>query len=295
VQGRERHRYYCPTCLRKTLTVRERDGMFSCWAGCARRDILRSLGLISTYVPSASSPYHHKNQYPYSTGTDIHDLWDCEGEKLPEPEHLEFVRIVPPPGPYSSSVRGNGEEGIETLYWYSPEQYVRRIDIFCESGQRKVVYPMHWDGKKWAVGKGSAPWPPYMLSHCLRENVNPYANAILVVEGEKCVRALTSIGIGAITLQGSEWHSDEAMTFLFDCLGALYPVFLRDEDEPGMRKAEWVANHRENPYQSTVVLSPCDFIREPKEGWDAADILSILPPPAFLAVLSQAANERLNA
>lgn len=95
-------------------------------------------------------------------------------------------------------------DGRPTVYRYTPTFAVIRFDF--AGGREKTFRPVHRDPDGWRVGDPSGPLPLYNLEAAHD------ADAVWIVEGEKCVEAMRAIGLVAVTsahgakgAQRSDW------------------------------------------------------------------------------------------
>jgi putative DNA primase/helicase len=94
----------------------------------------------------------------------------------------------------------------ETRYYYSKTQWVSRFewpDLNHPKGHDKTIRQGHCknNGKqKWSKGEGE--WLPYRMEEA---SVHAKGKWLLAVEGEECVETARSLGLAAITWQGSSW------------------------------------------------------------------------------------------
>jgi putative DNA primase/helicase len=159
--------------------------------------------------------------------------------------------------------QGMPAHATETRYYYSKTQWISRfdwIDPTHPKGRNKTLRQCHakLNGKvKWS--KGDSQWLPYRFDEAL--SVSPFANAqnaqkplapspsfanaqgnqwLLVVEGEGCVETARSLGLAAITWQGSSWTEAEILPPLQRIKDSGFHgiVKFRDNDGEGEDKAK---------------------------------------------------------
>jgi hypothetical protein len=118
--------------------------------------------------------------------------------------------------------------------------YLRVRKCIDEYGKRQFSQS-HWDGK-WLKGRPQGPKIPYRLPELLAA---PAANAVYVVEGEKCADVLAKLGFVATTNsegadggKGNKWTADLNKHFKDRSV-----VIVADNDRPGRSHAEHVAKN----------------------------------------------------
>lgn len=135
----------------------------------------------------------------------------------------------------------------KTAYYYddssgTPALKVQRIDM---PGGKKRFAQFHRIGQSWAPGKPQGAVLPYRFSEWAQ------CNEIYLVEGEKCVEALRSIGIAATTTPGGSngWKRQYAEAFRGKSV-----LIIPDNDEPGMKYARNAYNDLVNLAQVCTIL-----------------------------------------
>ena len=113
----------------------------------------------------------------------------------------------------------------EPLWYYSPTQRIRRVE--GENG--KSFMPEHISGSRWVHKAGPDPWPFY--------GSPLQGQAVVEVEGEKCVDVLRAIGINAITHPGHN-HTEADCTRRYSDIKAIVTsiIYIADNDETGRSK-----------------------------------------------------------
>jgi KaiC/GvpD/RAD55 family RecA-like ATPase len=150
--------------------------------------------------------------------------------------------------------KGIPARATETKYFYSLTQWVSRFewqDPNHPKGHDKTIRQCHrkTNGKvKWS--KGDKEWLPYRMEEAIGSASAQGAIAngknkwVLGLEGETCVEAARSLGLVAITWQGSSWSTEELTAGLTKLKDSEVKglVYLPDNDEPGRKKAELVVS-----------------------------------------------------
>jgi KaiC/GvpD/RAD55 family RecA-like ATPase len=155
--------------------------------------------------------------------------------------------------------KGVPVHATETKYFYSDIQWVSRFDwqdTNHPKGHDKTIRQCHRkpNGKvKWS--KGDLEWLPYRFDEAIEGGKGKW---ILGLEGEACVEAARSLGLVAITWQGSSWSTEELTAGLIKLseAGIKGLVYLPDNDEPGRKKAESVASAAQSLQFPVLVLEP---------------------------------------
>jgi KaiC/GvpD/RAD55 family RecA-like ATPase len=170
--------------------------------------------------------------------------------------------------------KGVPAHAIETKYFYSLTQWVSRFDWKDPQhpkGHDKTIRQCHQkpNGKvKWS--KGDLEWLPYRMDEAIAEAKDKW---ILGLEGETCVEAARSLGLVAITWQGSSWSTEElkaGLTKLKDS-GVKGLIYLPDNDEPGRKKAESVVSAAQSLQIPVLVVEPSAIWQEIPHKGDLVD------------------------
>jgi hypothetical protein len=121
-------------------------------------------------------------------------------------------------------------ESVSTTYQYTATQRVKRI----QQGEKKRFTPECLLGDQWVPGAGAHPWPFY-------GSLGQPGEAVIEVEGEKCVDTLRSIGLCAITHPGHD-QSPEALLGRYQSIAGHVGgvIYVADHDATGAAKAEKV-------------------------------------------------------
>lgn len=154
-------------------------------------------------------------------------------------------------------------------------------ETWYDYGNSCRVHRYYEDDEKFTIpycngsrGKGDRMWLPY------RSNEIAFARDrwLLVVEGEKCVEYARSLGLVAITWQGSSWTPPNFMMtiIMLRSAGVRGIVYWPDYDIPGFKKAEklwYVCAQPLLPKHKfkLVVLDPRRVWTDVQEGQDIAD------------------------
>ncbi|MBI1318323.1 MAG: DUF3987 domain-containing protein [Candidatus Hydrogenedens sp.] len=147
--------------------------------------------------------------------------------------------------------------------------YVARYNT--KVGGKKVRPYFRRNGDSWRPGAPSAPRPIFGLDRI--EGVDTYAvdaQAVYVVEGEKCAAALQSLGYFAVSAQGGAASADKSDWNPLDGVPRVY--LLPDNDRPGQRHMEAVAANLSR-LPSPPEVHRVNFPNLPAKG-DVADWIS---------------------
>jgi KaiC/GvpD/RAD55 family RecA-like ATPase len=199
-------------------------------------------------------------------------------------ESIELAFLPKPPTDYPKAKANQVppwliEKGIpahatETKYFYSQTQWVSRFewqDPNHPKGHNKTIRQCHRkpNGKvKWS--KGEQEWFLYRIDEAISESKGKW---ILGLEGETCVEAARSLGLVAITWQGSSWSEEElkaGLTKLNDA-GVKGLVYLPDNDEAGQKKADYVVEAAESVQFPVLVVEPSAIWTEMPAKGDLVD------------------------
>jgi hypothetical protein len=185
---------------------------------------------------------------------------------------------------FEAVVCGRTEAGEQPQGWryvkdaeddfYSQTQWVSRFewkDPNHSKGHDKTIRQCHRkpNGKvKWS--KGEQEWLPYRIEEAIAFSKSKW---ILGLEGETCVEAARSLGLVAITWQGSSWSTEELKAGLTKLKGAGIKglVYLPDNDEPGRKKAELVVSAAEAIDFPVLVVDPLTLWKEMPDKGDLDD------------------------
>jgi putative DNA primase/helicase len=236
----------CPVCNGKRLTISKATGAYSCWTTeCPSEDIRAALG-------DESHALARKNFAPKKYKPAVID------------EEIELATFTQPV---------QADLASETWYDYSQSCRVHR---YYEDNQKFTI--PYCNGIR---GKGKQLWLPY------RANEIPLARGkwILGVEGEKCVEYARSLGLVAITWQGSSWTPINFMATILQLksAGVRGMIYWADLDIPGFRKAEKLWQVCSLPLLpkdkfKLVIVDPRRIWENIKEGQDIADwVISYQP------------------
>jgi KaiC/GvpD/RAD55 family RecA-like ATPase len=203
----------------------------------------------------------------------------------PEKIELAFLPKLPTdqPKPKANQVppwlleKGIPAHATETRYYYSQSQWVSRFDWKDPNhpkGHNKTIRQCHRkpNGKvKWS--KGDIEWLPYRIDEAIAIGKDRW---VLGLEGETCVEAARSLGLVAITWQGSSWSTEELTAGLTKLkqAGVAGLVFLPDNDEPGRSKAESVLKAAEAIDFPVLVVEPLAIWKEMPHKGDLVDWLT---------------------
>jgi hypothetical protein len=202
----------------------------------------------------------------------------------PSSEKIELAFLPKPPTdqpkPKANQVppwlleKGIPAHATETRYYYSPTQWVSRFDWKDPShpkGHNKTLRQCHRkpNGKvKWS--KGENEWLPYRIDEAIAHGKDRW---VLGLEGETCVEAARSLGLVAITWQGSSWSAEELTAGLTKLKDSEVKglVFLPDNDEAGRKKAESVLKAAEAIDFPVLVVYPLTLWKEMPDKCDLVD------------------------
>lgn len=262
-----KNKFICPVCGGNDLSIVPETGKYRCFNGCECKDIREEI------KPLAQAIAEQK-------GDDYTPLpkWKPAKQKIvkpkpaliPEDEELILVMLTEPatdiPQPQKLTSRPPKNvlgSATETIYPYSDTQWVTRYDwedASKEKGYSKTFRQWHRreDGTP-EMRKGDAQWVAYRIEEAIAasKSVNGAA-ALLQLEGEKCVEIARSIGICAITFQGSSWNKESIVRDYKRALegGIGLIVFPHDNDDTGIKKAAMCAECAAEVGIGFIAISP---------------------------------------
>ncbi|NJO94471.1 MAG: DNA primase, partial [Hydrococcus sp. RM1_1_31] len=178
--------------------------------------------------------------------------------------------------------KGIPAHATETRYYYSNNQWISRFewqDPDRSKGHDKTIRQCHRkpNGKvKWS--KGDRSWLPPRIEEAFAKRAGGNlaqgtGKWILGVEGESCVEAARSLGLVAITWQGSAWSEEELTAGLTELKqsGVAGLVYLPDNDEPGRKKAELVVSAAQSLQFPLLIIEPLALWQEMPHKGDLVD------------------------
>jgi putative DNA primase/helicase len=162
----------------------------------------------------------------------------------------------------------------EAAYFYDAESgdpvgAVARFAPGTLDADKKTFRQFRFEEGRWCSGLGGKQLPLYRLAEVLKALKG--CETIHVVEGEKCVEALRSIGLSATTNAGGagKWRPEHA-----ESLRGATVVVIPDNDGPGRKHAHAVAQALQGVAASVKVIAlPGVDQRSADDGWDVADWL----------------------
>lgn len=208
----------CPSCGAK-LQVSKRKGAYFCVAGCSSHDVRNSMDL------------------PFSNYTSRKNSFFIPPKSIPLPRRINLHRCDVKYVLQTSTFfhRGEQKEAFKTIYEYSPNHRVIRVD-FAESGDKSFYFMVCKNGQWTVEFEDNFP--------LLHENLIAEKDKFIVlVEGEKCAVEMVKHGILAVTPAPFAW-SEERLEKHFKKL--YYHIegilCIPDNDEIGLKKAIRVQN-----------------------------------------------------
>jgi putative DNA primase/helicase len=225
----------------------------------------------------------------------------------PIPEGFKLLRLPAPavdcPQPQKPTFVPEGvpNHATRTIYSYNKDktQLVHRfewVDATNPKGRDKTYRQSHVEGGETIWTKGESHWGMYRGSEVFsiatdQPKGQPFG--LLILEGEPNVELARSIGLAAVTFQGSNWKESEMETEL-----AFYGIFqkhggvpvivqMRDNDDEGIKKAEKVravCAKLDIPY---VLINPVEIYPEIPDKGDIKEILDAMEPLEFIRRLEE--------
>ncbi|HEY9866827.1 MAG TPA: CHC2 zinc finger domain-containing protein [Candidatus Obscuribacterales bacterium] len=182
---------------------------------------------------------------------------------------------------------------VKTIYQYSENQWVERIERYNADGNRtkfklgkrkedyKHITPYHVNSNgETEARKGDAPWNLYRFDDVVEHGKNKF---VLMVEGESCVETARDWGIVATTVQGAKSKDDVARAVADLAILNTHIIYFGDNDNPGQKYAQNVLEACQKYNKNTeseincIVIDPLDFWPEMPEGGDIVDFKKAYP------------------
>jgi len=242
----------CPTHedLNPSLSIREtQDGvvLVKCFAGCSQEKVVSGLGLhMADLFPAKDEPPWPGRQHQSSR---------------PQPRHFATAE---------DAINGYGR-GMPDRQWTYVDASGAEIGrtLRWNTATGKDIRPVAKFADGWRHAAMQEPRPLFNLLALLSKQESP----IYVVEGEKCVNALTTLGFLATTSAGG---SQAARFTNWSPVAGRLVVILPDNDAAGRKYAETVADILDG-LGATVVVVSLDGLAA---GDDVADLLECCPDDA---------------
>ncbi|MUH00371.1 hypothetical protein F7734_52125 [Scytonema sp. UIC 10036] len=245
---KEKNRYICPVCGGNNLTIsadpNKVPAPYQCWNKCDCSDIREAIAPWEEKVgrtgdrPKKATPKPKEkipNPLPIPFNAKL-VLLPQPATDTPQPQKPGYI-----PRPVEAKAGKNIGTIMETVYQYSETQSVLRFDWedkTKDKGRNKSFVQTHVDDNGRVIRtKGDAPWYGYKqneVTDAAEETIG--TPAILWVEGEKNVEIARSVGIAAISAQGSNWRESDLRVILDrlkEDLGQPVQIFLTDNDSNG--------------------------------------------------------------
>lgn len=235
----------CPTHedLNPSLSIREtQDGvvLVKCFAGCSQEKVVSGLGLdMADLFPARNDPPWPGRQHQSSR---------------PQPRHFATAE---------DAINGYGR-GVPDRQWTYVDASGAEVGrtLRWNTATGKDIRPVAKFADGWRHAAMQEPRPLFNLPALLANQESP----IYVVEGEKCVDALTALGFLATTSAGG---SQAARFTDWAPLAGRLVVILPDKDTAGRKYAEKVAEILDGLGAAVVILS-LDGL---PAGGDVADLV----------------------
>lgn len=161
--------------------------------------------------------------------------------------------------------------GRAHVYWDYTDKYGQIVMRVCrwDKPEGKDVRPVVRTREGWRWQHHENPRPLYRLHELLNDSERP----VLVVEGEKAANAaqrlfpawaVTTWAGGASSVGKADWSP----------LKGRVVTLVPDNDDPGIKAMEWVAQHLRGLAGSCRLVHPAEKAEGLAKGWDFADALS---------------------
>jgi putative DNA primase/helicase len=247
---KEKNRYICPVCGGNNLTISDDPSKvpppYQCWNNCDCADIREAVapweektGRRTGARPKKKATPQPKEKIPAPLPIPFNTklvLLSQRATDAPQPQKPSYI-----PKPVKAKASENVVTAMETVYKYSETQSVVRFDWEDkekDKGRDKTFVQTHIDSNGRIIWrKGDAPWYGYKQDEATDAAEETLGTpAILWVEGEKNVEIARSVGIAAISAQGSNWREADLRVILDrlkEDLGQPVQIFLTDNDNNG--------------------------------------------------------------
>ncbi|MBD2499838.1 DUF5906 domain-containing protein [Anabaena azotica] len=267
---------YCPVCGDNNLKITlngKHAGRYACYSGgCTSEQIREAIAPLSEALENAGIKSYRGSGKRGNLRVINSPVKVYKPAPLPEGE-IVLAELPEVPETLPAIQKGLN---TEITYQYSCDQWIIRTDYYKETGERarKTTKPWHVnaDGKN-VNSKGDNPWPIYRLSE-----VEEFASGkwVLGVEGEKSVEAARFLQLCAITWMGSAWAEVDLVGGLMALkkAGVVGLVYLPDNDAPGEKKAQAIANAAAKTQFPCLILNPLELYADMPEKGDIADWVS---------------------
>lgn len=281
--AKEKGRYICPECGGNNFTF-DKNGAYSCWNDCERKDIRDTLAPLNLDIPARLSPARPIKRLKAKPKP---------APAIPATESIQLAMLPSPandsPLPQKQADKQHGEVWV-TSYEYSTNQWVERIERVDDSkpkGRNKTFKQWHRDASGRDIcKKGSSPWSAYRIDEVLAAVKGTKGTpALLHLEGEKCVEIARTRGIASVTFQGSNWDNaslDRHFTRLKNEQPSAIAVLLKDNDATGQKKGEAFVQAAEKVGVLAIVIDPVAIYPDLPDKGDIEEILAVMDTSEFI-------------
>jgi AAA domain/Toprim-like len=185
---------------------------------------------------------------------------------------------------FSTKLNGDGKnwDPVVASFVYRDKEGHPYLRVQKTAG--KNFWQQHWTGSSWEKGAPKGPRIPYRLPELLAADTT---QPIYVVEGEKDADRLVSLGFLATTSSGGsngKWTPELNAPFANRTV-----YIIPDNDEPGDKYAQRVAQHLSSVARVSIVELPGLGLRTPDRGKDVSDWLDLGNLPENLEHLAKSA------
>ena len=245
----------CPCHNDKTASLSvgmgEKGIVLHCMAGCDSSDIVRALGLTwrdlctdevqrewQTAHPAGAAKTQQKAQKSTKPAAEI-------TTKPPKkiPADLNRLKIG---GTYAQ--KDAPPETITAMYEYTDADGAPLLRVYRTD--KKSFPTIHCDGGKWFWGDGGRHNVLYHLPEVVKAVQD--GKKVLIVEGEKDVETLRTLGYAATTNKGGAGKWSEELSKHFKGADV---VIIPDMDEPGEKHAKLILRELRNDAQSIRIVN----------------------------------------
>ncbi|MCT7986365.1 helicase superfamily 3, partial [Laspinema sp. A4] len=284
-----KNRYECPVCENNNLTIDPKNGSYQCWNGCECRDIRQKVAPWQTKI---LAPVVRRQDAPAPVMMPAGEPALVRVHEVGEAPQSQKPSFVP---------KGVPTHATEIVYRYSSTQAVYRFEWQDDSKQkpRKTFRQCHLNEDGLPVwSKGEKSWKAYREEEAFQAiaSVHEGFPVLLLVEGEGCVEIARSLGLAAVTFQGSAWTEVELESFLRrmqEVNENAAVAILPDNDAAGLSKAAKVVTAAARQQVPCIQLDPLAICPDLPNKGDIREMVAAMGAdfvPKLEAELKEAAT-----
>jgi hypothetical protein len=302
--GNGKNKYVCPVCDGRNLQVDFTTGKYHCFTSDCDNKVIREA--IKPWAEVLAERDGGSQRYTGDRPKSQQKVRKKQPKPVLIPAGIKLLQLAEPawdypePQPISNELWKNVKSNLavprenlrEIAYSYGKDQTVYRIEWPDESnpkGRNKTYRQSHigTDGKRvWKKGEGF--WPAYRIDEIVEAlddvGINE-AVGVLGLEGEPNVELARLHGIVGLTFQGSNWTEAQVVAVV-EALRAtgknVTLVVLRDNDVPGIKKAELIKSVCDHLQFPCIVIDPVVIYPDIPDKGDIKEILDNMDADEFI-------------